>query len=83
MMPHSDLDLPTVQKTAKITQILDKKNPIYIGLSDGTKLFFTHDEFRRIVGKPERNKDMIVIMQRRPDDMSDFPSVVTKCMIKN
>lgn len=81
MMPKINLGLPTVQKKARIEHIMDKKNPIYIGLADGTKLFFTHDEFRRIEGKPERGKNMIVVMQRRDDDHSDIPSIVTKCMI--
>ena len=81
MLPKIDLDLPTVHKTARIEHILDKKNPIYIGLSDGTKLFLTHDEYRRIEGKPERGKNMIVVFQRRDDDQSDYPSIITKCMM--
>jgi hypothetical protein len=83
MMPKISLNLPTVNKTSRIDHIMDKKNPIFVGLSDGTKLFFTHDEFRRIHGKPEKGKDLIVTMQRLPDDYSDLPSVITKCMVKN
>lgn len=83
LMPKITLDLPTVQKTAKIMHVMDKKNPIYVGLSDGTQLFFTHDEFRRIEGKPERGKDMIVVMQRHNDDHGKMPSIITKCMVKS
>jgi hypothetical protein len=77
-----NIDLPTVRKTARIEQIMDKKNPIYIGLSDGTKLFMTYDEFRRIEGKPERGKNMIVVMQRHNHDSSNYPSLITKCIIE-
>lgn len=83
LMPRIELDLPTIQKVAKIMHVMDKKNPIYVGLSDGTQLFFTHDEFRRIHGKPERGKDMVVVMQRHDNDHSKLPSVVTKCMVKD
>lgn len=82
MLPKIDLGLPTVSKTARIEHIMDKKNPIYIGLSDGTKLFLSHDEFRRIEGTPERGKNMIVVMQRRDDDQSKLPSLVTKCIVQ-
>lgn len=77
-----NIGLPTVNKIAKIDHIMDKKNPIYIGLSDGTKLYLTYDEYRRIEGNPERGKNMIVVMQRRPDDYTNFPSIITKCMVK-
>lgn len=82
LMPKPELDLPVVHKTARISHLLDKKNPIYIGLSDGTKLFFTHDEFKRIEGKPERGKDLIVVMQRRPEDTTELPSMISKCIVK-
>lgn len=76
-----DVGLPTVQKTARIEHIMDKKNPIYISLSDGTKLYFTFDEFRRIEGKPVRGKNMTIIMQRRLDDHTALPSMITKCIV--
>jgi hypothetical protein len=76
-----DIGLPSVQKTSRIEHVMDKKNPIYIGLSDGTKLYFTLDEFRRIEGKPSRGKNMTVIMQRRLDDHSNSPSIITKCIV--
>lgn len=81
LLPSLELDLPTVEKTSKIEMILDKKNPILVQLCDGTKLFFTLDEFRRIEGKPEKGKIMVVSMQRCPRDKSDTPSQIKKCKI--
>jgi len=76
-----DIGLPTMTKTARIDHVMDKKNPIFIGLSDGTKLYMTYDEFRRIEGKPERGKNMLVVMQRHGKDATDYPSVITKCVV--
>lgn len=81
LLPRLDLGLPQVNKTGRIDVMLDKKNPIYIQLSDGTKLFLTHDEFRRIEGVPERGKIMTVTMQRLGHDKSDSPSQVVKCKV--
>jgi hypothetical protein len=83
LMPKIELDIPTVKKVAKIMHVMDKKNPIYIGLSDGTQLFFTHDEFKRIHGTPTRGKEMIVVLQRHGNDHSKLPSVISQCMVKN
>lgn len=80
-LPSIDLDLPQVQKRAKIDIIMDKKNPIYLQLSDGSKLFFTYDEYKRIDGKPERGKTMVVTMQRLSHDHSDLPSKIVKCQV--
>lgn len=80
-LPGINLDLPQVEKRAKIDLIMDKKNPIYIQLSDGSKLFFTYDEYKRIKGKPEKGKTMIVTMQRLSNDSSKVPSQIVKCEI--
>ena len=80
-LPVLSLDLPTVQKKAKIETILDKNNPIYIQLDDGSKLFFTLAEFKRIEGKPARGKTMVVTMQRLSHDKSGTPSQITKCQV--
>lgn len=79
--PLPDIGLPKTQKTSKIVHVMDKKNPIYIGLEDGTKLYLTLDEFRRIEGKPARGKNMTIIMQRLPEDTSNSPSLITKCIV--
>lgn len=80
-LPAINLDLPTVEKRARIDVIMDKKNPIYVQLSDGSKLFFSIDEFRRIEGKPEQGKTLIVTMQRLSHDNSELPSQITKCRV--
>lgn len=80
-LPSLSLDLPTIEKRAKIEAILDKKNPIYVQLDDGSKLFFSFDEFKKIKGKPERGKTMVITMQRLPHDKSDSPSQITKCSV--
>jgi hypothetical protein len=80
-LPKLDLGLPQVEKRAKIDIIMDKKNPIYLQLSDGSKLFFTYDEYQRIDGKPERGKTMVVTMQRLSHDHSDLPSKIVKCQV--
>lgn len=80
-LPALNLDLPTIEKHAKIDVIMDKKNPIYVQLSDGSKLFFSIDEFKRIEGKPERGKTLIVTMQRMSHDNSELPSQITKCRV--
>lgn len=81
LLPKLDLGLPSVERRAKIDLVLDKQNPIYIQLADGSKLFFTYDEFRRIEGKPERGKVMVVTMQRRADDLSELPSQIVGCRV--
>ena len=79
--PSINLDLPSVEKSGKIQIIMDKINPIYIGLSDGSKLFFTIDEFSRITGKPMIGKTMIWKMQRLPNDSNCYPSKITMCKV--
>lgn len=80
-LPELHLDLPSTEKKSTIEYISDKKNPIVIQLSDGTKLFFTYDEYKRIEGKPERGKMMIVTFQRLPNHATDLPSQITRCRI--
>jgi hypothetical protein len=80
-LPSQQLELPTIEKRGKIVIIMDKKNPIYVQLSDNSKLYFSHDEYRRIEGKPEKGKTMIVNMQRLPQDNSDLPSQIVRCKV--
>jgi hypothetical protein len=82
-LPKLALDLPVVEKRAKIEMVMDKRNPIYVQLADGSKLFFTHDEFRRIPGTPVRGKTMVVTMQRHNTDTSEAPSQIISCRVEN
>jgi hypothetical protein len=80
MLPQMDLDLPQITKSGSIQLVLQKQNPIYVQLSDGTKLFFTVDEFRRIKEKPEVGKNMTVVFQRLDKDKTDMPSQLVKAI---
>jgi len=80
-LPSHQLELPSVEKRGKIELIMDKKNPIYVQLSDNSKLFFSHDEYQRIDGKPERGKTMVVTMHRLGHDSSESPSQIVKCKV--
>ena len=80
-LPQHQIELPNVEKRGRIEIIMDKKNPIYVQLSDNSKLYFSHDEFKRIEGKPERGKTMIVTMQRLGNDASELPSQIVKCQV--
>lgn len=80
-LPDLDLGLPTVERKARITHIILKRNPICVVLSDGTVLYFTYDEFKRIKGKPEVGSTLQVKMTRLAGDGSGFPSKVQSCEV--
>lgn len=76
-VPGTDFQVPIVKKSGRIDAINKKKNPIYIRMQDGTQLFFTWDEFKRIKGKePERGDIISVLFQRLPGDTSKTPSQI-------
>jgi hypothetical protein len=88
------LGLPEVVKTSAIKHISGpgqqsqgeaeqdgRKNIIQITLEDGTHLMMTWDEFKRIHGEPRVGKMMTVVMQRRPDDTSRFPSQIQSAIV--
>lgn len=68
-------------KTSEIENIEYKKNPIKIQLRDGTKLFFTLDEFKNIKSKPEVGKKLTVVFLRKEKDKDDQPSQIMKCFV--
>lgn len=51
-LPSVDLIIPNVTRRSEVTYLQKNKNPIFCLLKDGTKLYFTWDEYIRI-GKPE------------------------------
>lgn len=69
-----DLALPAVSKTSQIKFINEKKNPILILLSDGTRLYMPYDSFKKINVPPEVGRTLMVTFQRRTDDSSTEPS---------
>jgi hypothetical protein len=80
-LPNIDLGLPSIEKTSKILMLNDRITPIYIQLEDGSKLFFTYDEFKRIHGNPMIGKKMHLVMQRLGNDTSKYPSKITSCRV--
>lgn len=76
-----DLNLPTIQRTGRITNLMKTKNPIYIRLSDGTECNFSFDEFKRIQGNPSIGKVMTITFQRSPDDITRQFSKIDKVIV--
>ncbi len=73
-------ELPTLEITSKILRIEKNKNPINIMLEDGTSLYLTWDEFKRIPGdKPEIGKSLKVVFQRLSHDKTEKPSKIKYC----
>lgn len=70
-MPSTDFQIPQIRKEGRVVAMELRKNPIYIKLSDGTSAYFTHDEFRRIKGKPEIGAVMRLVFQRHPGDTTE------------
>lgn len=68
-LPGHVLDIPIVTKTSRVAMVERNKNPILVMLQDGTKMYFTWDEFNRIQGEtPSPGRLMTVKFQRRMDD---------------
>lgn len=80
-LPSIDLGLPSTTLIGKISQIVRDKNPIFVQLSDGTQLFFTLDQYKRIKGSPERGRTMTVVFQRLGNDRSRIPSMIQSCQV--
>lgn len=51
MMPNISLDIPEVCKRSKVYFVQDKKNPITIYFTDGSKIFCTYDQYLRFPKK--------------------------------
>lgn len=80
-LPNIQLDLPSITKTGKIALIIKDKNPILMQMTDGTQMYFTIDQFRRIMGNPEVGRTMTVVFQRDPTDKSRTPSKINACQV--
>jgi hypothetical protein len=79
----TDLTVPSVERSGRITCLLLKKNPIYVRLSDGTEAHFSYDEWRRIEGEPGIGKTMTIIFQRHPQDWSQQGSKIDHVIIRD
>lgn len=77
-LPSTDLEIPHVSRKSKIRFVEKNKNPIKVQMMDGTTLYLSLDEFRRIDArtKLEPNREITVTFQRRDQDGSPEPSKV-------
>jgi hypothetical protein len=82
-LPSTDLTIPSVEKSGRITVLEIKKNPIYIRLSDGTEAHFTYDEFKRIEGEPKLGKNMTLVFQRHPQDTMKEYSKIDRAYVRD
>jgi hypothetical protein len=80
-LPSMDLGLPATTKVGKIALMIKDKNPIMMQLDDGTQLFFSYDQFRRITGSPALGRTMTVVFQRDYTDRSKAPSQIASCSV--
>ena len=85
-LPGTDITFPNkipfVKRTSRISFIERNKNPINIRLSDGTQLYLTYDEYKRIKEEPEIGKTMTVIFQRKENDRSQAGSKIERIEVK-
>lgn len=74
--------IPNVQKQGIVKNFQYKKNPISIELDDGTKIFMTLDQYKRIQGDlpiiPKYTK-LTIFFQRNPGDITLNTSQVSSC----
>lgn len=75
------LEMPLNSTTSEIMEIKYKENPIKIILKNGTQLFFTFDEYRRIKNTPEIGKKMTIMFLQKKGDKSLSPSKILKCFV--
>lgn len=80
-LPSTDLTIPSITRSGRIVQLMLKKNPILVQLSDGTEAHFTWDEYKRIDGEPKLGKTMTIIFQRHPEDMTRMYSKIDKAIV--
>ena len=80
-LPSTDLSIPQVTKSGRITMLALKKNPIFIKLSDGTEANFTYDEYKKIQGQPQVGKVMTITFQRHPEDSSRMHSKIDQAIV--
>lgn len=77
-LPSLDMEIPLITRTGRVKFIERNRNPIFILLSDGTKLYLSWDQFKRIHGpEPEVGKMLSVTFQRHPKATQDENSQIS------
>lgn len=77
-LPSTDLEIPHLSRRSKIRSVEKNKNPIRVQMMDGTELYLTLDEFKRINSRTslEPGREITVTFQRREDDKGSEPSKI-------
>jgi len=84
-MGDDRLTVPTTTKQGIVKFFDYKKNPIAIELIDGSKLFFSLDQYKRIQGDLPiipKHTQITVVFQRLPFDKSNNASKIISCTSK-
>jgi hypothetical protein len=82
---NNGLNLPVVKKQGLVKTFIFKKNPITIELADGTKIFLTFDQYKRIEGDlpiVPKHTNLTIDFQRLPNDNTMNTSQIMKCVSK-
>jgi len=82
-LSSTDLTIPQINKSGRITMLSLKKNPIFVKLSDGTEANFTYDEYKKIQGEPQLGKVMTITFQRHPGDTSQAYSKIDRVVVND
>lgn len=80
-LPQMELGLPTVTKVGKIAMLIKDKNPIMLQMSDGTRLMFSYDQFKRITGTPKVGRTITIVFQREGTDRTNMPSQIVSASV--
>jgi hypothetical protein len=77
-LTHTDLQLPSVSRKSRIRSVEERRNPIRVRLMDGTTMYLTPDEFRRIDSRTKLHpgREITVTFQRREEDDGPDPSKI-------
>lgn len=82
VLPPEGTITPSLKKTGIVKDFIFNKNPITVILDDGTTLYFTYPEYKRIHGDlpivPKLTK-MEIEFQRLPTDLTPLPSKISAC----
>ena len=85
VIPGAGTITPYVTRKSRVKSFISNRNPLYIELADGTKLFMTLEEYKRIKGDlplVPKHTEITVYFQRLPADLSPNSSQIIFCKSK-
>jgi hypothetical protein len=85
VIPGAGTVTPYVTRKSRVKSFISNKNPMYIELMDGTKMFMNMDEYKRIKGDlplVPKHTEITVYFQRLPVDLSPQSSQIIFCKSK-